>query len=127
MEEGRKNRMRDSWEWLAFAASLPSRPVNFSIAAGGESIFGGRCIFNGFAYVNAAGAGESIEFHDGQDATGPLLATLFASSGGRGVVPIPPPGILCDIGVFLTGPTGLVTGSAFIIPLDQYAFTPPGH
>lgn len=127
MEVTARREWRDSWEWLAFAASLPSRPVPFSSVSGNTQLFTGRCILTGVTFNNLATTSGVVQLLDGQDATGAPAWQVHAGGSNQAQSILPNNGVLMDIGVFMAVSTVTITGSILVIPLLAYDKTPPAH
>lgn len=117
---------RDSWEWLAFATSLPATPVPFTGVAANQQLYTGRCIYVGATYHNTATTAGQLALYDGLDNTGPAIFNAFPAASQWSNQWFGQPGILCQRGVYALVGTASFNMSIFIIPLDHYDFTAPG-
>lgn len=127
MELRDRQAQRDSWEWLAFAASLPSRPIPFVGVSGNTLVYSGRCILTGVTANNTNAASGVIQLLDGLDATGVPAWQVHAGGTNQVQSILPNNGVLMDIGVFMEVSSATITGSVLLIPLAHYDMTQPGH
>lgn len=118
--------LKGSWEWLHFAAQLPSSPqfVNSQSASG--LVYSGRCILTGATFLNSGTAPGQAILHDGLDLSGGVVSVTPIAANAAGNPVLPAQGILCEIGVFLEVVTATLKGGVFVIPLWHYDFTEPG-
>lgn len=122
-----RDTLEGSWEWLEFAARLPSRPQPIKAQSASTLALSGRCIVTGLSFLNLATTAGMVDLYDGQDANGTLAWRTPAAASAITVSPIPPNGIFCEIGAFLNLTTVTITGAILIIPLWHYRWTPPGE
>lgn len=127
MDDKGRDWQKDSWEWLRYAAQLPSEPIPYSGISAGTVIVPGRCIFLGGPIFNASGATHTYSVRDGFDTTGPLLASINLANSTGSILTVPVTGVLVKNAVFLDTATGPISGSMLVIPLWKYPFTPPGY
>lgn len=127
MDMRERQALRDSWEWLAFAASLPSIAVPFTSLAGNDKVYSGRCILTGVTCNNSATTSGVIQLLNGDDNTGAPLWQVHVGGSNQAQSILPNNGVLADIGIFMTVSTLVITGSVLLIPLQHYDKTSPGH
>lgn len=123
----RRESLEGDWDWLAFAADLPSRPIPFTALTTGQVALSGRCLVTGISGVNAATTAGRISIFDGTDSTGVQVWQASGAASSLFTSNVPGKGILCEIGCFLLASTMTATGSVLLIPLWHYDFTPPGE
>lgn len=123
----RPHDLKGSWEWLAFAATLPADPVALTGAPTGQLVGTGRHILMGGTLVNTATTASTWNVYDGMDNTGTQIAQVTVPAGGNAPLAMPASGVLCETAVFARYSGGLVTGSLWIVHLWKYPFTPPGE
>lgn len=123
----RRDTLEGSWEWLEFAAQLPSKAVPFNSQSGNFAPIGGRLIVTGLSWNNAATTAGTIAICDGVDAAGASIWQAPAAASSIGSAQIPPNGVLCEIGVFLKVTAATISGALLVIPLWHYDWTPPGE
>lgn len=119
--------LKRSFEWLAFAAGLPGRPVPYLNQSAPFQAFKGSCILQAMITNNGNAAGQTIILHDGEDATGPMIHQAFIGNGANGPQQFGPRGILCETGVFVELFGGPWKITLFVVPLWHYSNTPPGE
>lgn len=118
--------LKGSWEWLRFAAQLPSSPQFVSGQAANTLIYSGRCILTGATFLNSGTAPGQAILHDGQDVSGGVVSVTPIAASAAGNPVLPSMGVLCELGVFLEVTTATLKGSVFVIPLWHYEYTEPG-
>lgn len=116
-----------SFEWLEFAAGLPSRPVPWTAQSASFQGFKGSCILQSLVVNNGNAAGQTIILHDGEDATGAMIHQAFIGNGQNQVQPFSPRGILCETGVYVQLFGGPWNITLMLVPLWHYSNTPPGE
>lgn len=117
---------KGSLDWLAFAASLPSKPIQFKAITASQLIVKGRYLLNGISLNNTATVAGVATLHDGEDTTGQItLVQPFAASNGAFQV-APAGGVLCEMGVYLELSAGTISGCVWVVPLWRYNVTRPG-
>lgn len=122
-----RDTLRGSWEWLAFAASLPADPVPFSGLTANTLLLSGRVIVTGLGFYNASTQAGGLNLIDGMDASGNLVAPIGVGSAAGATWDPGGQGVLFEQGVFLQ-PTNLVAhGCVYCIHLWKYKNTPPGE
>lgn len=119
--------LKRSFEWLEFAAGLPSHVVPWTNQNASFQGFKGRCILQSVVGINGNAGTQSIKLHDGEDASGPLIFPTAVAGNGYLIQPFSPRGILCETGVFVEIPAGPWTLSLLLVPLWHYNVTPPGE
>src|SRR5579872_2801413 len=123
--ELRSVRTLGSWEWLAFAAQLPSSPEQFLSVSASQKLLTGRYIVTGVSGTNAATTAGTVTLYDGQDNTGEIIVTKNVAASADFFIALPGNGVMVEIGVYLGVATATITGSVLAIPLTRYANTPP--
>lgn len=126
LREHERHGLEGSWEWLAFAAQLPSKIVPLNNLQANTSLITGRCIVTGINCENTAGGSGIINLRDGADNTGPYFSILPLATNGTANIVFGTTGVLCELGVFAEIATATIRGAVFYIPLWHYEFTPPG-
>lgn len=127
LAERERHRLEGSWEWLAYAAQLPSKIVPLNLITTNTSLFTGRCICTGMAVENTGAGAGIINLRDGADNTGPYFSVLPLSNNGSANLVFGTTGVLCEMGVFAEVVTATLRGAVFIIPLWHYGDSPPGQ
>ncbi len=75
-----------------------------------------RCILVGWALIEATGAASAeVDFRDGQDATGSMLAPVALSPGQSVRDTLPPGGVAADAGLFAQVVSGSVRGTVYMV------------
>lgn len=115
----RPRRPTTSWEELLVAAQLPSIPIAFSALAASTLLVGGRCIVTGYNVINNGTASSLFNLHNGQDASGPLIAQASPAAGARSTNSFGSVGVYCDLGLFLETGAGPFTGSVLVVVMDE--------
>jgi hypothetical protein len=123
----RRPTLESSWEWLEFAAQLPSKPVPVAGQTASFLAFPGRAILTGGFLQNTGGGNGSVLIRDGMDATGAVMAGASLAAGSLNSVNLPVKGILIEIGVYVTVTTATLTGALYVVPLWHYGLTAPGE
>lgn len=123
----RSTTLKGSWEWLRFAAQLPSRAIPFTNQAAPFLGFGGRCIVTGLSWNNTATTAGRVDILDGVDGNGGIAWRAPAVATALGSAAIPPNGIMLEIGCWLNLNSVTLTGALLVIPLWHYDWTPPGE
>jgi hypothetical protein len=115
-----------SYEWVAFAASLPGIPLMWRNQSASFQLFKGRCIIQGLNVNNGNAAGQTIILFNGEDATGDQFHQSFIGNGQNQLANFGTRGVLCDTGVYcqLFGGPWVIT--AYMVPLWHNSRTPPG-
>lgn len=120
-------RLKESWEWLSFAASLPAKPFQFSALTAGRLLNSGRYILVGVSLNNISTNAGVLTLYDGQDTNGEISGVVpFAASAGAAQT-FGTRGVLMEIGIYLNPSAGSVTGTVYAVPLAHYNNTPPGE
>lgn len=128
MDPQRDHPLRGSWEWLAFAARLPAKPLTVNAPAAPQRLYSGRCLLTGMCLYNSAAVGAAVVFYDGTDTNGLAAGQIHfaATSGNFGPLATGP--ILLESGLVLSPGAGTVVGAVYVIPLDvHFGTTPPGE
>jgi hypothetical protein len=115
------------WDWLEFAAGLPSSGNQFIAQTASQKLMTGRYIVTGICGTNAATTAGTVTLYDGQDASGEIIATKNVAASSDFILAIPSRGVMTEIGVFLGIVTANITGTVWAIPLTRYNLTPPGQ
>lgn len=124
---GREEILLDSWDWLAYAGRLPSKPIAPPLGVAAALAFSGRCIITGGWFNNTATAGGHVSIFDSVDGSGLEVSRFAMGASSVANVNIPSRGILLDIGCWVSVSQGTLLGAVYIIPLWHYDSTPPGH
>lgn len=114
-------------DWLVKIGNAPADPVpvpGFNVAGLIET---GQMILFGGSLVNSATTATTVTIRDGQDATGGLIATITVPASSNVQLALPRGGVICELGLFMTGLGGVVTGALYVAHLWKYPFTPPGE
>lgn len=119
--------LKGDWEWLEFAANLPSNPQFVINQSASGLVFGGPCILTGASFSHSGTAAGTIQLLDGLDATGGAVNAFSIAAGSNGQASLPSKGVLMELGVYLKLTTAIVTGSVYVVPLWHYRGTPPGE
>lgn len=119
--------LKGSWEWLAFAAGLPAKPILVPGISADTQLFTGRCIFKGFSVRNNSGGSSNFDLYDGHDANSPAISLQSTSSSQVSAVTLTGGGILVENGIFVHAIAGPINGSIFVVPLWHGERTPPGE
>lgn len=122
-----RHTLKGSWEWLAFAAALPSQPFQFVAVTAGQLLLSGRYLVTGITINNSATVAGTVTLYDGQDTTGTIALTQHFSASGTQTTPTVPNGVMCEIGVFMNVTAGNISGAVWAVPLSLIAGTPPGE
>lgn len=125
-QQQRGHGLEASWDWLQFAAGLPSRHVTVPGPVPWGVLAKGRSIVTGAALVNSSGAAVTVVIRDGEDASGDIIASLVVPANGGLTWQAPSAGVLAEIGVFAANPGAGITGAVYFTPLWHYPWTPPG-
>lgn len=126
MRERHTPRLERSWEWLEFAAQLPSRPEPMPSTGTSVQLMSGRCLLRGGLLSNLTSAGIGVNIYDGTDTKGLFIGELSVPAGGFPSFDFDAVGVLMERGVFLTFNPGPPAGTMFVVPLWHYEHTPPG-
>ena len=118
--------LKASYEWLEFAAGLPAKVVPWTNESASFQGFKGRCVLQAVAGINGNAGTQSIQLHDGEDASGALIFPTAVPGNGYLFQPFSPRGILCETGVFVQIPAGPWSITLLLVPLWHYSNTPPG-
>lgn len=86
---------------------------------GNTLLYNGPLLFRGGNVCNKNAASADYELYDGQDANGTPLAFLHLASGGNYNQWIGAPGVMCDIGLFLSFGGGPLKGAFYVSELDD--------
>ena len=125
---GKRGRdLKASWEWLAFAASLPADPVPFGPISAGQLLQSGRAIYIGAAFKNTGTGGGDLQVLDGMDASGNLVDRITVAANGLARATGLPYGVLCESGIYLVPTSATLQGVLWLVHLWKYPFTPPGE
>lgn len=122
-----RHTLKGSWEWLEFAASLPSQPNQFIAVTAGQLLLSGRYLVTGITINNTSTNAGTVTLYDGQDTTGTIVLAQHFSASGTQTTPTVPNGVLCEIGVFMNVTAGSISGAVWAVPLSEIAGTPPGE
>lgn len=122
---GRRHGFEGSWDWLEYAAGLPSKPVPFSFVVGNFLAEGGRAILTGGVFVNSATTAGTVLVHDGTDTSGAVVAAVSVAASGLAQLPLPVRGVLLEIGCYVEVNTLQIKGSVYLTPLWHYPLTAP--
>lgn len=118
--------LKGSWEWLSFATTLPAQPVPLPGISAGYQAMTGRCVLTGVSGLNLSTTNGHVDIYDGLDTTGGFAWRFSVSAGSTATTALPNRGVLLEIGCFVV-PSGIqFSGSALLIPLWDYEWTPPG-
>lgn len=117
---------KDSWQWLKFAASLPSRPYQFLSLAANTQLLRGRYLVRGVTINNTATVSGTLTLYDGEDTNGVIIIPQHYSASGTVTQPLDSNGVYATIGVFLAPGAGVVSGAVWAVPLAEYNLTVPG-
>lgn len=126
VHHARREGLRGSWEWMSYAASLPSKIVPLNNLTTSTGLFSGPCIFTGYNIDNTAGGSGACNFRDGTDNTGPYVAINRLPGTAGATFTFGNKGVFCENGVYAEIVTVTMRGAIFVIPLWHYDFTPPG-
>ena len=119
--------LKGSWEWLAFAAQLPAKPIYTGGFKGTFTVYSGRCIVvGGYVFNDGTTAGQSY-LYDGLDATGMKTSDVQVPASAAVPLTLGNVGILHEIGVYQNTSGILVEAAYYIIPLEHLPHTPPGQ
>lgn len=125
---GRVREQARSYEWFAFAASLPADSVPIKAPGGSQLIESGRGILTGIAASNSATVAGSFQVLDGQDSSGQIILPGQIAASGVAFAALPGQGILLESGCYLVVSAAVLTGALYIIHLWRYpGLTPPGE
>lgn len=119
--------LKGSYEWLSLAASLPAKPLPFTMSTLSKSLYSGACILAGVYVNNGSGANNNFALYSGQDSASPVIYQNFLSSGNNATQQFGPRGVFCENGVFCVVAGTPFAGSLYIIDLWNYNWTPPGE
>lgn len=103
--------------WLESA-----RPVAIPGTPATQLIESGRLVLYGWSLVNSSTAAVTVSIRDGQDATGLVVAPVVVPASGNAVEFLGDPGIGLDIGCFLTGLAGVITGTLYLKPASVVGY-----
>lgn len=117
---------KDSWEWLRFAAGLPSRPYQFVGITASQQLLRGRYLVRGVSINNAATTSGVLTLYDGEDTNGVIIIPQHFSASGTVTQPLDSNGVYATIGVYLGVVTGTLSGCVWAVPLAEYDITVPG-
>lgn len=117
---------RPDYRLVRAAADLPADPVPLPAAGTGGLVESGRSVITGGNLVNNATAAATVTLMDGQDAKGGVIAVLNVPASSALPFTLPNKGVILEIGLFVQVAGGNVTGTAYLIHLWRYPFTPPG-
>lgn len=81
-------------------------------------------ILFGGSLVNSATVATTITVRDGMDASGGFVAQLTIPASSNAQLALPRAGVIIELGVFVTGLGGVVTGSLYVAHLWKYPLTP---
>lgn len=123
----RHESLEGSWEWLNFAADLPSRPFKASQAGASSLIGSGRYVFRGITGTNASTAAGTLQVLDGQDASGVLVQYIAVAASSALSSPYLGTGVLLENGCYIVNSGITTTATVWLVPLWHYPFTPPGE
>ena len=119
--------LKASWEWLEFAAGLPSRHAAVPGPTVWGQVVGGRNILTAATFSNTTGAAVTITIRDGADVSGDPMAILVVPATSGLPWDGPTNGILAEVGIFIASPGAGVSGVINYIPLEHNYSTPPGE
>lgn len=123
----REHALEGSWDWLEWAAGLPSKPVPVPLGSAAITVFSGRCILTGLTVTNSAASGGTLIVHDGLDTNGNPAVRLGIGANSTGGYNAPVRGILMELGVTVNPNTLTLQGSVYVVPLWHYGETAPGE
>lgn len=118
--------LEGSWEWLEYAAGLPSKPINVAGTSANFLVASGRHILTGLSLINAATTAGTVKVHDGTDTTGMIVYANSVAGSGILNASLPVRGLLCEIGVFIEVVTATLNGAVYLTPLWHNRRTAPG-
>lgn len=127
MRTGPRQTLESSWEWLEFAAGLPSRAMPITAITAGTLVMSGRAILTGGFLDNVATTAGQFVIYDNTSASGVQVAGGTVAASTISQLSLPVKGILLEIGCFIVPTTATLTGSVYLIPLWHYPQTQPGH
>ena len=119
--------LKSSFEWLEFAAGLPSRIIPWTAQAASFQGVKGRFVLQGLVAVNNNAAAQTITLHDGEDASGAMFYPASVGIGANLYQPFSPRGVLCETGVFVQLSAGPWNVTLLGVPLWHYSTSPPGE
>lgn len=124
---GRRHGLEGSWDWLEYAAGLPSKPINVAGTSANFLVASGRSILTGLSLINAATTAGTVKVHDGTDTTGMIIYANSIAGSGILNASLPVRGLLVEIGIFVEVLTATLNGAVYITPLWHYPHTAPGE
>lgn len=111
---------------VLLAGNLPADPVPLPAAGAGGLVESGRNVITGGSLVNTATTAATVTLYDGQDAKGGQIAQFNVPASSALPFTFPNRGVLLEMGLFVVVTGGVITGSAYLIHLWRYPFTPAG-
>jgi hypothetical protein len=124
---GRRHGLEGSWEWLEYAAGLPSKPIALPIGAVGGVVASGRWIVVGGTFINSATTAGTVDVQDGQGGPMQLVSRTQVAASSSATLNLPVRGVLLEIGAFVTYTTVNISGALLLVPLWHYRETAPGE
>ncbi len=124
---GRRHGLEGSWDWLEYAAGLPSKPISVPVGSAAGLVMGGRAVLTGGWFGNSGTVAGHISVYDGADGNGLEVARVALPASGVAVMSLPSRGLLLDIGCWVSVSTGTLGGTLYLIPLWHYPMTAPGE
>lgn len=122
----RRYSLEGSWDWLEYAAGLPSKPINVAATSANFLVASGRAILTGLSLINAATTAGTVKVYDGTDTSGMIVYANSIAGSGILNASLPVRGLLCEIGVFVQVTAATLNGAVYITPLWHNRETAPG-
>lgn len=111
-------------DWIQKISDSPADPIPVPGLNVAGLIETGQLILFGGSLVNSATVATTITVRDGQDASGGFVAQLTIPASGNALLSLPRAGVIIELGLFITGLGGVVTGALYVAHLWKYPFTP---
>lgn len=115
---------RPDYRLVLQAANLPADPVPLPAAGAGGLVESGRSVITGGNLVNNSTVAATVTILDGQDAKGGVIAVLNVPASSALPFNLPNKGVMAEMGIFVTVAAGNITGTAYLVHLWRYPFTP---
>lgn len=117
---------RPDYRLVLGAGNLPADPVPLPAAGAGGQVETGRSVITGVNLINTATTAATVTLYDGQDAKGGQIAQYNIPASTASPFVFPNRGVLLEMGLFVVVTGGVVVGTAYLIHLWRYPFTPIG-
>lgn len=114
-------------DWMVKVGNAPADPVPVPSPAGTGLIETGQMMLFGGSLVNSATVATTVTIRDGMDATGGFVAQVTVPASGNFQLALPRAGVIIELGLFITGLGGVVTGALYVAHLWKYPFTTVGE